>query len=224
MNPETHFLINPGNVPLSPLSLHGETLFPQWVSGTHQRYREACHFIRRYYRVVFGARINVKAKNLVVLFDEQHRLRAAVGLIPAEQGELFLEAYLSAPIEKVLVARTRRSIRRQEIMEVGSLAADGSGAGRLLFVALTEALHALRRDWIVFTGTSQVRTMFSRLGLSPVALASADPQRLGDDAEKWGRYYDHAPTIMYGHVPPGHQVLKANGWFKQGGRQYDVVA
>lgn len=209
---------------LSPVTLHGDTLFPELINVGHPRFAEACHFVRRYYRMLFGARIDVKAKTLMVLFDEQHRLRAAVGLIPAEQRELFLETYLDAPIETLLVHKTRRSIRRQDIMEVGSLAADGSGAGRLLFVALTEALHVLQRDWIVFTGTSQVRTMFSRLGLSPVALANADPQRLGDEAASWGRYYEHGPTIMYGHVPPGYSILKANGWFNQGGHRYDVVA
>lgn len=224
MNPETRSTLNLNTVQMSSLALHGETLFPQLIDSRHRRFAEACQFIRRYYRIVFGARIDVQAKNLMVLFDEQNRLRAAVGLIPAEQRELFLETYLDAPIDQHLMMRTRRSIRRQDIMEVASLAADGSGAGRLLFVALTEALHTLQRDWIVFTGTSQVRTMFSRLGLSPVALASADPDCLGEDAARWGRYYDHAPTIMYGHVPPGYQVLKANGWLTEGGQRYDVVA
>jgi len=224
MNAEPRSLPNLKNITVSPLTLHGETLFPQFIDARHSRFAEACHFIRRYYRIVFGARIDVQAQQLMVLFDDNNQLRAAVGLIPAEQRDLFLETYLDAPIETFLVGKTRRSIRRQDIMEVASLAADGSGAGRLLFVALTEALHVLRRDWIVFTGTSQVRTMFSRLGLSPVALASADPQRLGDDAARWGRYYEHAPTIMYGHVPPGYQLLKSNGWFNEGGQRYDVVA
>lgn len=224
MNAESRSLTNLKNLTVSPLSLHGETLFPQFIDARHGRFAEACQFIRRYYRIVFGARIDVQAQQLMVLFDGNKRLRAAVGLIPAEQRELFLETYLDAPIEHQLMMKTRRSIQRHDIMEVASLAADGSGAGRLLFVALTEALHIIGRDWIVFTGTSQVRTMFSRLGLAPVAVADADPSRLGEDVARWGRYYEHAPSIMYGHVPPGYQTLKASGWLNEGGDCYDVVA
>ena len=224
MNAESRSLSSLNHLMVSPLSLHGETLFPQFIEARHRRFAEACHFIRRYYRMVFGARIDVQARQLMVLFDDHQRLRAAVGLIPAEQRTLFLETYLDAPIEQHLMMKSRRTIQRNEIMEVASLAADGSGAGRLLFVALTEALHYLRRDWIVFTGTSQVRTMFSRLGLTPVAVADADPLRLGGEAARWGRYYEHAPTIMFGHVPPGYQTLRANGWLNEVGDRYDVVA
>ena len=103
-------------------------------------------------------------------------------------------------------------------------AADGSGAGRLLFVALTEGLYHLGRDWIAFTATAQVRTMFSRLGLRPHAIAEADPARLGDDASRWGRYYQFRPQVMVGHVPPGYATLTRNGWLGTGGLGYGVVA
>ena len=39
------------------------------------------------------------------------------------------------------------------------------------------------------------------MGVTPLALGVADPARLGADAADWGRYYDHHPMVLAGHLP-----------------------
>ncbi|MBB09586.1 MULTISPECIES: thermostable hemolysin [unclassified Alcanivorax] len=212
------------NAMASPLSLHGQSMTCRVLTSTDDGYQRAAHFIRRYYRMAFAARPHINATFLVSLEDSEHRLRAVVGLNPAAGRSLFLEQYLDAPLEAHMADHYGVPVGRDDIVEVASLAADGSGAGRLLFVALTEGLYHLGRDWIAFTATAQVRTMFSRLGLRPHAIAEADPARLGDDASRWGRYYQFRPQVMVGHVPPGYATLTRNGWLGTGGLGYGVVA
>ncbi|EKF73847.1 hypothetical protein A11A3_11578 [Alcanivorax hongdengensis A-11-3] len=208
----------------TPLSLHGKPLRCRvWEAGD-AGYQPAAHFIRRYYRLAYGARPCIDASLLVTLEDDQQITRAAVGLNPAALRPLFLEQYLDNPIEQAVGERHGAPVPRERIVEVASLAADGSGTGRVLFVALTEALFNQRLDWIAFTATAQVRTMFARLGLAPQRLAEADPARLGEDAGCWGRYYQFRPQVMIGHVPPGYAALTASGWLGTGGQGYDVVA
>ena len=43
--------------------------------------------------------------------------------------------------------------------------------------------------------------VLSRMGVTPLALGVADPARLGADAADWGRYYDHHPMVLAGHLP-----------------------
>jgi hypothetical protein len=42
--------------------------------------------------------------------------------------------------------------------------------------------------------------IFSRLGLPLLALAKADPTRLGDAAGNWGTYYDTQPIVVAGRL------------------------
>lgn len=42
--------------------------------------------------------------------------------------------------------------------------------------------------------------IFTRLGLPLLALAKADPARLGEGASDWGSYYDTEPVVVAGRV------------------------
>ena len=155
-----------------------------------------------------GARISHFLPCLLGLEQDDGSLIGAVGLRPAGDTPLFLEAYLDRPVEDcvetVPVPRTR-------IIEVGNLASDSPGAARLLIVALTDLLASLGFEWVVFTATRELHNSFRRLGLQPRPLAAADPTRLGAQGAVWGSYYRHAPTVMAGHVLAGHQRLGQRG-------------
>jgi hypothetical protein len=45
-----------------------------------------------------------------------------------------------------------------------------------------------------------LRHLFVRIGVAPLALGTASPDALGDDANRWGSYYDHRPVVLAGHL------------------------
>ena len=63
--------------------------------------------------------------------------RAVVGLRPAMQGALFLEQYLDAPACQMIAARSGVPVRREQVIEVGNLAALAPG-GALVIADLIE--------------------------------------------------------------------------------------
>jgi hypothetical protein len=50
--------------------------------------------------------------------------------------------------------------------------------------------------WIVSTVTRELRHLFVRMGIAPLALGAADASCLGDDVKDWGSYYAHEPVVL----------------------------
>ena len=159
-------------------------------------------FIRRVYEERYGARVRQFAPVLVSLRDGAHPdapVLAAAGYRVATQP-LFLERYLDVPIERALAGEGPPP-QREGIAEVGHLAAVRAGEGRRLILRLAQHLAALQVVWVVSTLTEELRHLFTRMGVVPRALGPADPARLGDAARDWGRYYEHLPVVLAGHLP-----------------------
>ena len=72
---------------------------------------------------------------------------------------------------------------------------------------LAPHLAAAGHHWVVSTLTQELRHLFVRLGIAPLALGVADPALLGDDAARWGTYYDHHPVVLAGQLEPALQAL-----------------
>jgi hypothetical protein len=151
-------------------------------------------FFRRY-----GADVSAFAPNLM-LMEQYGRIIAAAGWRPAGNDTLFLERYLDTPVEQALGRLAGQPVRRERIVEVGNLAAETSGGSIQVILALAGHLDELGYDWVVFTATSELAGIFARLGLPPLALAPADPARLGREAATWGSYYDSAPVVVAGRI------------------------
>lgn len=164
-------------------------------------------FIARVFAERFDARISEFAPTLVGLCDAQQGLVAAAGYRSAETGPLFLERYLSGPVEGLLPEQAGRTAARRRIVEVGHLAAARSGEGRRLIRLLAPHLAGQGFDWVVSTLTEELRQLFLRIGVTPLALGAADPRLIGGDAEAWGRYYEHAPVVLAGNLPQALQQL-----------------
>jgi hypothetical protein len=156
-------------------------------------------FIRAVYAERFEADLMQFAPTLVSLRD-RHGVLAAAGYRGAGAGRLFLESYLGAPIERLLAERGAAPARSR-IVEVGHLAAARAGAGLRLVRMLGPHLAALGYQWVVCTLTEELRHLFERLGIAPLVLGRADPAALGDHARHWGRYYEHRPMVLAGHLP-----------------------
>lgn len=167
-------------------------------------------FVQAVYARRHGARVRQFAPTLVSLDDSDGPV-AAAGYRLAAQGPLFLERYLDAPVEALIGDQTGDPPPRGGLVEVGHLAAGRDGAGRRLIHRLGPHLAALGCTWVVGTLTEELRALFVRLGVTPLTLASADPARLGDarDMADWGRYYEHRPMVLAGHLPRALQRLGA---------------
>lgn len=184
---------------LSPESVSAAPRLRLVDAGDPQR-AEVQAFIHGVYAERFGADVHSFAPQLVVLEDASG-IQAAVGFRPAEAAPLFLERYLPAPVEQLL------GVPRQHIVEVGHLAAARAGEGRRLILLMGPLLAQQGFNWVVSTLTAELRQLFLRLGVAPLALGVADPDRLGGDAAAWGSYYEHRPVVLAGQLDAALQAL-----------------
>lgn len=175
------------------------------VHGPHDARRgEVEHFIRSVFARRYGADVKTFAPTLVSLQD-RGEIVAAAGYRSAAQAPLFLERYLPSPVETLLASHTEAQPERQGIVEVGHLAASRAGEGRRLIALIGPHLDSQGFVWVVGTITSELRHLFMRIGVTPLALGVADPAALGAEVTHWGTYYDHRPVVLAGHL---HQALR----------------
>jgi hypothetical protein len=160
-------------------------------------------FVAAVYQRRFGAVVRQFAPVLVSLHDEQGERVAAAGYRAARLGPLFLERYLSAPVQALLPAAPAR----EGIVEVGHLAAVRAGEGRRLIRLLGPHLSSQGFEWAVSTLTQELRNLLVRMGVSRLALGVADPALLGEQAAQWGRYYEHKPLVLAGRLDAATQRL-----------------
>lgn len=164
--------------------------------------RKVEDFIIDVYNRSYGAKIGVHYPILMSVRDEQNNILAALGFRYADHAPLFLEQYLSQPVEKIL------KTARHDIVEIGNLASAGGGASLFLFAALSAYLKHRGTRYAVITGTSFIEKRLRSLGLRPRRLASADPACLLQKDEDWGTYYDTAPHVLAGNINDGYRKLQ----------------
>lgn len=157
------------------------------------------NFIRRVYAKHFGAEVSTFAPNLLLL-EQNSQIVAAAGWRNAAVSRLFLESYLDEPIEHAMASLANQAVSRDRIAEVGNLASEKSGSSISVIISLAKHLDQLGHEWVVFTATSELIGIFSRIGLPLLALTPADPSRLGETAKSWGRYYDTQPIVVAGKI------------------------
>ena len=168
-------------------------------------------FIRRRFLQAYGAEPSLRIPRLLALTTAQGTLIAAVGVRNASQERLFLEDYLPVPVQLLM---PEPGTERHRIAEIAHLAGVEAGVSRYLFASLSVWLEGAGYDWVVCTGTNQLRNSFHRLGIGTQVLADADPSKLPDGGAGWGRYYDHHPVVMTIRVADGIAALRAAGLLK----------
>lgn len=179
--------------------------------GDPQR-EEVEALIRSVYAERYGARVERFAPMLVSLREVEGAGEGATARTVAAAGyrlgvePLFLERYLDEPVE-ALLSHGGVVPERHRIVEVGHLAAVRAGEGRRLILQLAQHLATLDVEWVVSTLTGELRQLFTRMGVTPLALGAADPKRLGDAAASWGSYYEHHPVVLAGSLPQAMRRL-----------------
>lgn len=193
------------------LRLHGSH-DPDWrpeLLGAGDDRAEAEAFVAAVYRDRHGATLREFMPWLLAFRDDRGALLAVVGLRLAAGAPLFVEQYLDMPAERAVAGALSRAVDRASMVEVGGLAARRPGDARRLILCLTRGLDAAGLRWVLFAATLQLRNAFDRLGLRPVALAPARPERLRPAATDWGRYYDSQPMLLCGDIAAGASFLGA---------------
>lgn len=160
-------------------------------------------FIAARFGRAYGARLTHFLPHLLGVRDGLERWQAAAGYAAAGVQELFLEQYLDEPVERTLGRAVGRPVARNDVVEVGNLAAVSAGMARALIPLLARHLHRMGYRWVAFTATRALRNSFHRLGLQPLVLAPADPARLPDGGVSWGSYYAQDPVVMGGRISLG---------------------
>ena len=170
-------------------------------------------FIQQRFRKAHGADIRHFMPELFGMHNGDGELCAVAGVRRAHLESLFLERYLDEPIEPLISAAADRPVERSAIVEVGNLAASDTGSARLSIIAITYLLAMGGLEWVTFTGNIGLVNSFHRLGLKPVTLCAADPERLGDERQHWGSYYESKPWVHVGNIRAGFVHLRDIGLF-----------
>ncbi|WP_306603107.1 thermostable hemolysin [Azonexus sp.] len=179
------------------------------VVGAPQR-AAAESFIADIFRSHYDAEVKSFAPNLMLL-ERAEQIVATAGWRCAGEDRLFLENYLDVPIETAVARLAGQPVRREAIVEVGNLAATRAGGSVDVILSLAAHLDRLGYEWVVFTATNELIGIFRRLGLPPLALAPADPSRLGEQAADWGSYYDSKPVVVAGRIRLALDMVKRHG-------------
>ncbi len=189
------------------------------IDGASALRQKAEQFVTKRFRAEYGATVEYFLGRHILSYD-QGELKSVVGYHIADENPLYLEQYLSAPVEHVIASRrdVGELIDRASIVEVGNLASTSPGSFRRLILSLCRYFHEGSSSWVVFTSTPQLLNTFKKLGLELVFLGDAHEGDLargaqtgaGSGEESWGSYYEHKPTVVAGNIGYGLQQLLAN--------------
>jgi hypothetical protein len=168
------------------------------VPGSAYR-AEAEAFVRQVFAQHYQADVRSFAPNLTLL-ESAGKIIASAGWRGADNTALFLEQYLDGPIEQAISHLAGEPIARQQIVEVGNLAASKAGGSLQVILALAPHLAAQGYEWVTFTATNQLIGIFRKIGLPLLALAPARAECLGSAAADWGSYYDSQPIVVAGRI------------------------
>ncbi|MEE9101919.1 MULTISPECIES: thermostable hemolysin [Pseudomonas] len=172
-------------------------------------------FVHERFDRVHHADVHHYLPELLSLRDRHGALVAVAGIRLALEEPLFLERYLDEPLEAPVSRIAGYAVPRQELVEVGNLAARNAGSARLIIAAVTWLLAARGLRWVAFTGAATLINSFHRLGLEPTVLATADPTRLNGELADWGSYYDQHPQVFTGSIRYGHEQLEHSGAYQR---------
>jgi hypothetical protein len=156
----------------------------------------------------FNARIQAFMPRLFTVRQSDGAICGAFGLRSAQRN-LFVEQYLDHAIDKAISSLSGELVNRASIVEVGHLCGAFPGAMRALILLLIERLHREGFEWVAFTGTTQLRNAFHRLGLHPIDLGAARIEAIPSEAHaSWGNYYEHEPRVLAGKIGNGLVALR----------------
>lgn len=182
----------------------------QLMHETHPDRTAADAFIRDGFKKAYSADIHVSMPVVIAL--EKSGFKAALGMRSAKHT-LFIEQYLSLPIEKALVALGQEPCRAK-IAEIGHLYSNSSNFTLSLLIVTSLLLYKQCYTTMVFTATEQLADLLTKFGLHPSFIAQADPAKLLLSGQYWGSYYDTQPKVMVLKLSDVVSLIASNKLFK----------
>lgn len=159
--------------------------------------QELENFVHGIFAQAYGADVKEFMPQLMSLRNDKGELLAVCGLRHAEDSSLFLERYLTQPVESMIAEKSGQAVYREDIVEIGNLAVAHPETTRSLLASISVYLHGTQTAWGVFTGIPSLRNALSKLNmlLLPLGVASLSHLPVHEHAA-WGRYYDEKPHVM----------------------------
>lgn len=168
----------------------------QLVEPEQEDRPEAQAFIAEAYRRVFDARLSEFYPSLVSLHSADTGLQGVAGARYAEGQPLFVEQYLTAPVDRLLSQMGGSSTSRSQVVEVGNLSVSRAAMTYPFISLIGGWLMSHGIDWIVYSLTDSLQRLFSRSGVELLDLGPARSERLAPSDNDWGSYYQHGPRVM----------------------------
>jgi hypothetical protein len=169
--------------------------------GVHRQ--EIEHLVRMRFAEQHGARVCTFMPTMFAMRNDAGQLCSVAGFRSAALESLFLEQYLSEPVEQAIASVSHQAVERHEIVEVGNLAGINCRSAVRLVLQLPQLLLSRGHQWIVFTATGAVRQLLSAYAAPLIELAPAEVSRLGRGQDHWGSYYQRDPRVMAGYLADG---------------------
>lgn len=151
----------------------------------------------------FGMHFDACIEGFMPRFAHYRHTNGATGVIGirrASDETLFLENYLSVPVETVIANAAGTCVPRDRIAEVGQFVVDNRDIVTSFFRDLVPFLMENEFDWVCFTGTDRIRALLARIGFHGLPLTRADEERVRGSADRWGRYYNFDPVVVLGKL------------------------
>ncbi len=150
-------------------------------------------FIKEGFDKSYGAQVSITMPTLLAV--KRGAYKAALGIRTAQES-LFIEQYLSAPVEDYLSAAHKSNVNRDKIVEIGHLYSNHNRFALPLLLTTGVSLFNNQYQHIVFCATSHVRKLIETAGINITELADADKTKLKPCANSWGSYYDTQPKVV----------------------------
>ncbi|PCI66017.1 MAG: hypothetical protein COB38_10500 [Gammaproteobacteria bacterium] len=140
----------------------------------------------------YGANIKNFLPNLISI-RQKGEIQSTLGLKIASEGPIFIEQYLKKSIELFF---QKENVTRKQIGEVGNLFGTNKTFTRQLFIIAALVASKAGISKLVFCATPQIKMILRNLCMSVFYIAEADPNKLGQESNHWGSYYDTSPELI----------------------------
>ena len=154
--------------------------------------KSAEQFIKQGFNKAYNANISITMPQILTV--KNGNFKAALGIRSAK-SPLFIEQYLSSPIEQN-IPRSTQEINRNDIVEIGSLYSNATRFTLPLFLVTAVSLFYQNYKYLTFAGTSHVLNILSKAGVNFSTIGDAKESALSPSDDDWGSYYDTNPKVV----------------------------
>jgi hypothetical protein len=161
----------------------------------------------------YGADVKDFLPHSLALIDQKIRLKATMGYQSAAEHCLYLEQYLSNPIEQCIAEHLDIDApNRKDIVEVGNLASISYGGTLRLIINLANYFKKIGFKWMVMTAIPQVISVFHKLGIETELekLTKAKAEAVRNSESDWGNYYEKQPFVVCANILNSIKSLEDN--------------